>query len=243
MYSHLIQGVVICLKKMERLTLNQWAEDERPREKFEIKGRHTLSDAELLSILLGTGTRDETAVELARILLRNFDHDLEKLGKCNPVELTGIKGVGKAKAITVLAAFELGRRRQELPASKLDKITGSQDAALLFQHLLGELTHEEFWIALLNRANFLIGKQQISKGGMSGTVADPKIIFHIALQHRASGVILCHNHPSGNLNPSDADIRLTKNLVAAGRVLEINVLDHLIVSKKGYYSFADEGKI
>jgi DNA repair protein RadC len=228
---------------MDKLPLNQWAEDDRPREKFELKGRHSLSDAELLSILLGTGTSDETAVELARTILRNFNHDLERLGKCNPIELTETKGVGKAKAITVLAAFELGRRRQEIPASKLDKICSSEQAALHFQPLLGELMHEEFWVALLNRANMLIGKQQISKGGMSGTVADPKIIFQVALQQKASGIILCHNHPSGNLKPSDADIRLTKNLAEAGRVLEINVLDHLIVGRNGYYSFADEGKL
>lgn len=228
---------------MEKLTMKTWAEEDRPREKFMLKGRHSLSDAELIAILLGSGTRDETAVELARRILNGCGNDLQALGKMNQTDLTAFHGVGPAKAVTLMAALELGRRRRDTHPVESKKITSSREAASVFQPLLGDLPHEEFWVMFLNRANIFLSHRQISKGGMSGTVADPRIIFQMALQEKATGIILCHNHPSGNLQPSEADLRLTRNLVEAGKVLEISVLDHLIVTQGGYFSFADEGKI
>lgn len=228
---------------MEKLSVKSWAEEDRPREKFMQKGRHTLSDAELVAILLGSGSREESAVELARRILQGCDNDLQALGRLRLQDLTAFHGMGNAKAITLMAALELGRRRRETTPATLPKITCSEDAAAILQPLIGDLDHEEFWVLFLNRANLLVGREQISKGGMSGTVADPRIIFQSALHHKSTGIILCHNHPSGNLKPSDADIRLTKNLSEGGKVLEIQVLDHLIVAAGGYYSFADEGKL
>jgi DNA repair protein RadC len=228
---------------MEKLTVKAWAEEDRPREKFISKGRHTLSDAELIAILLGSGSREETAVELARRLLLECGNDLHTLGRLPLNKLTEFNGIGSAKAVTLMAAIELGRRRREAIPETLKKITCSEDAAAVLQPQLADLSHEEFWVLFLNRANLLIAREQISKGGISGTVADPRIIFQAALQHKSTGIILFHNHPSGNLKPSEADLRLTKNLVAAGKVLEISVLDHIIISTTGYYSFADDGKL
>jgi len=231
------------LAAMDKLTLKAWAEEDRPREKLLTHGRHTLSDAELLAILFGSGSRHTSAVELARMVLSNCSNDLQQLARRTASELMQFHGIGTAKAVTLIAALELGRRKSAALPSVSVKINGSETAAKLLQETLGDLQHEEFWVLFLNRANQLIGKEQISKGGMTGTVADPKIIFQHALQQKATGIILSHNHPSGNLKPSDADIRLTKNIVDAGRLLEISVLDHLIITQKGYYSFADEGKI
>lgn len=207
------------------------------------KGRHTLSDAELLAILIGTGNRKETAVELARKVLQQTGNNLNKLSRMNVKDLMRIKGIGEAKAIVILAALELGKRRKDLKETKAMQVTGSKDAVDIFQPLLGDLMHEEFWVLFLNRANRVISKQQISTGGMSGTVADPRMIFKAALDEKAVGIILCHNHPSGNVQPSTADIQLTKNISEAGKVLEIGVLDHLIITQNGFYSFADEGII
>jgi DNA repair protein RadC len=207
------------------------------------KGRHTLSDAELLAILIGTGNRKETAVELARKVLQQTGNNLNKLSRMNVKDLMRINGIGEAKAIIILAALELGKRRKDLKETKSMQVTGSKDAVDIFQPLLGDLMHEEFWVLFLNRANRVICKQQISTGGMSGTVADPRMIFKAALDEKAVGIILCHNHPSGNVQPSTADIQLTKNITEAGKVLEIGVLDHLIITQNGFYSFADEGII
>lgn len=228
---------------MEKLSVKSWAEEDRPREKFIQKGRHTLTDAELVAILLGSGSRYESAVELARRILQGCGNDLQALGRVQIQDLTAYHGMGSAKAIALMAALELGRRRRDTAPATLPKISCSEDAAAILQPLIGDLDHEEFWVLFLNRANFLIGQQQISKGGMSGTVADPRIIFQTALYQKSTGIILCHNHPSGNLKPSEADLRLTKNLLEGGKVLEIQVLDHLIVTSGGYYSFADEGKL
>ena len=225
------------------LTIKLWSEEDRPREKLMAKGRHTLSDAELLAILLGTGSKNESAVELARKVLQKTDQNLNKLSRMNVKELTRIKGIGEAKAITILAALELGKRRKELKEEKVCQITSSNDAVEIFQPLLGDLLHEEFWVLFLNRANRIINKVQISTGGMSGTVADPRMIFKAALDEKAVSIILCHNHPSGNKQPSTADIQLTKNIVEAGKVLEIGVLDHVIITQSSHYSFADEGII
>jgi len=223
------------------MTIKSWAEEDRPREKMLLKGKHSLSDAELIAILIGSGNREESAVELARKILQVTGNNLQQLGKLELTELMEFKGIGESKAITILAALELGRRRKENVAIELQKISCSKDALNIFQPLLGDLAHEEFWILFLNRANFILGKSQVSKGGMSGTIADPRMIFKAALNHKASSIILCHNHPSGNTKPSEADIRLTKNLAESGKLLEISVLDHLIVTQNGFYSFADEG--
>lgn len=228
---------------MENVPIKSWAEEDRPREKMVLKGRHTLSDAELLAILIGSGNVGETAVDVARRILNEYSNDLLRLSRCSIADLKKIKGIGEAKAILISAAFELGRRKQEAPEERSVKIRASTDAVSIFQPMLGDLLHEEFWSLYLNRANMIIGKERISAGGMSGTVADPRMIFRAALDKKAVSLILCHNHPSGNTQPSSADVQLTKNMVEAGKVLEINVLDHIIVTQKGFFSFADEGLI
>ncbi|MCX6290862.1 MAG: DNA repair protein RadC [Bacteroidetes bacterium] len=226
---------------MNRLTIKSWAEEDRPREKLLLKGKHVLSDAELVAILISSGNAEESAVELSRRVLEKAQHNLNELGRMNVKELTKFKGIGEAKAICIVAALELGRRRKETEVKKREKIVSSKDVFEIFGPMLADLHHEEFWMLFLNRANDVIGKQQISTGGMSGTVVDPKIIFKAALDFKASSVIFCHNHPSGNLKPSEQDIRLTKKLAEAGKLLEISALDHIIVSQHGFYSFADEG--
>jgi DNA repair protein RadC len=228
---------------MEHIPIRSWAEEDRPREKLLLKGRHSLSDAELLAILIGSGNAKETAVDVARRMLNECENDLHKLSRLNVADLKKVKGIGEAKAIRISAAFELGRRKKDTPASIQVKVAGSKEAVSIFQPLLGDLLHEEFWTLFLNRANRIITKDKISTGGMSGTVADPRMIFKAALDHKAVSIILCHNHPSGNIQPSAADIQLTKNMVEAGKVLEINVLDHIIVTQNGFFSFADEGLI
>ncbi len=228
---------------MNRLTIKSWSEEDRPREKLLLKGKQTLSDAELIAILISSGNAEETAVELSRRILGKAENNLSELSRMSVKELTDFKGIGEAKAISIVAALELGRRRKDSVITKRDKIASSRDAVEIFQPLLGDYLHEEFWILFLNRANMIIGKEPVSKGGMSGTVVDPKIIFKAALDRKASSIILCHNHPSGNTKPSEADIRLTKSLFEAGKVLEISVLDHVIVTQNGFYSFADEGML
>jgi DNA repair protein RadC len=225
------------------MNLSQWAEEDKPREKLLLKGRQSLSDSELLAILLGSGSKHETAVALAQRILQHFNHDIHALSKSNVAELTSFKGMGEAKALTVMAALELGRRRQEKPLKQRTQIKSSKDAYLCLQANLADLPHEEFWVLFLNRGNKVMHKEQISRGGMSGTIADAKVIYKKALECHAAAIILAHNHPSGNLVPSDADLQLTRNIQQAGRVMEINVLDHLILSEQGYYSFADEGKM
>jgi DNA repair protein RadC len=226
-----------------RLQIPQWAEDDRPREKLLLKGRSSLSDAELLAILLGTGTKALSAVDLAKQILQQADQNLNNLARLSVTDLTRIKGIGKAKAISIVSALELGRRRKETHPSAKPRITCSADAVDVIKPDLLDLYHEEFWIIILNRANYVLKKIQISRGGISGTVADPKLIFKSALEQSGSSIILIHNHPSGNLQPSQADINLTKNLKEAGKFMEIPVLDHIIVSDNCYFSFADEGLI
>ena len=226
-----------------RLQIPQWAEDDRPREKLLLKGRSSLSDAELLAILLGTGTKALSAVDLAKQILQQADQNLHNLARLSITDLTRIKGIGKAKAISIVSALELGRRRKETHPSAKPRITCSADAVDVIKPDLLDLDHEEFWIIILNRANYVLKKIQISRGGISGTVADPKLIFKSALEQSGSSIILIHNHPSGNLQPSQADISLTKNLKEAGKFMEIPVLDHIIVSDNCYFSFADEGLI
>lgn len=223
------------------LTIKSWAEEDRPREKLLVKGKQSLSDAELLAILLGSGSRDETAVGLAQRILQSVDQDLNELGRRSIADLTKFKGMGAAKSITIVAAMELGRRRQLTDVRERPQIGSSRDAWQLIAPLLMDLPHEEFWILLLNRANRVIGREQISLGGVAGTVVDAKIVFRKAIEGMASSLILVHNHPSGNLQPSQQDIDLTRKLKKAGATLDIAVLDHLIIADSGYLSFADEG--
>lgn len=223
------------------LKIKSWSPEDRPREKLLTKGTPVLSDAELVAILLGTGTATTSAVELAKRVLQTVDNDLHELARLSVKDLTKVKGIGEAKAISIIAALELGRRRKFTGAEEKLRITGSNDCFEIIKPHLQDIPHEEFWIILLNRANRMIRKHQISQGGVAGTVADPKIIFKIALSELASGIILAHNHPSGNLKASQADMDLTKKLVEAGKLLEIQVLDHLIVAGQKYFSFADEG--
>lgn len=223
------------------LKILSWAEEDRPREKLILKGRLALSDAELIAILIGSGTKSLSAVDLAKLILNRVHNDLNELARLSVKDLEKFKGIGEAKAISIVSALELGRRRKDSEPLKKLKITSSNDVYEAIKSQLMDIKHEEFWILLLNRANIVINKIQISSGGVSGTVADPKIIFKHALDHLASAIILVHNHPSGNLNPSQADIDLTKKLKEAGRFLEIPVLDHVIFADQGYYSFADKG--
>jgi len=223
------------------LPIKAWAEEDRPREKMLLRGKQHLSDAELLAILLGSGSREESALMLAQRIL-NQAGDLHELGKFSIKDLiTRFKGVGEAKAVAVIAALELGRRRQLTVIKDRPMVRSSQDAYQALAHLVADLQHEEFWVLLLNRANRIIGREQISAGGMASTVVDPKIVFQRALEGKACGIIMCHNHPSGNLQPSQADIALTKSLRKAGEILDIHVMDHLIIAEKGYYSFVDQG--
>ncbi|MGB3619508.1 MAG: DNA repair protein RadC [Catalinimonas sp.] len=227
--------------KAAYVSINQWAEEDRPREKLELKGKAALSDAELVAILLGSGTVSRSAVDVAKDLLHRVDNNLNSLAKLSLRELQKTSGIGRAKAITIVSALELGRRRKESEPIRRPQITCSRDAyEALRPHLL-DLPVEEFWVLLMNRANHVTRTLRISEGGVSGTVADPKVIFKAALEEMASGVILAHNHPSGNLQPSEADRQLTRKLSDGGRMLDIVVLDHLIVSDHRYLSFADEG--
>ena len=225
----------------KNLNIKSWSPEDRPREKLILKGKSALSDAELIAILLGSGTRALSAVDLAKKVLYPTGNNLHELARLTVKDLTKIPGIGQAKALTIVAALELGRRRKELDGREKTKVTGSKDAYDLIKADLLDISHEEFWILLLNRANRVIKKAQVSQGGVAGTVADPKIIFKLALDELASGIILAHNHPSGNLTASQADLDLTKKLKDAGKLLDIQVLDHLIVAGQKYFSFADEG--
>ncbi len=221
--------------------ITAWAEEDRPREKMLLKGKNALSDAELLAILLGSGTVGESAVALAQRILSEVDYNLHELGKRSVTELQRYKGVGEAKAIAIAAALEIGRRRQLSDLRERPRITGSRDAFQVIAPLLTDLHHEEFWVLMLNKANEVFARERLRTGGMAGTVVDVKILFKTALDARAAAVIAVHNHPSGNLQPSQADVDLTRRLRKAGELLDLPLLDHLIVSERGYYSFADEG--
>lgn len=227
--------------KADFLDIKSWAAEDRPREKLLLKGKATLSDAELIAILLGTGTASQSAVDVAKNILQFVNNDLNELAKLSVKDLMKVKGIGEAKAISIVSALELGRRRKDLLIEERPKISSSTDIYDLLKSDLLDLPHEAFWVVLLNRANRVIKKQQISHGGVAGTVADPKIIFKIALEELASGIILAHNHPSGNLTASQADLDLTKKLKESGKMLDIQVLDHLIFAGTKYLSFADEG--
>lgn len=221
--------------------IKAWAENDRPREKLKNLGRKSLSDAELMAILIATGSGKESALDLSRKLLRSVDNDLGKLGRMTIGELQKTKGIGQVKAITIIAALELGQRRKELPKEHRKPVTNSADAYELIRHHLADLPHEEFHVLHFNRANICIAQTKISSGGITGTVVDSRLIFKSAIDHHSTSIILCHNHPSGNLKPSNEDIHLTRKIVEGGKIMDIPVMDHLIVTERGYYSFSDEG--
>lgn len=222
-------------------SIKYWAEDDKPREKLMLKGKAALSDAELIAILIGSGSRNESAVELSRRILKSVDNNLNALGKLSVQQLMNFKGIGEAKAVTIAAAAELGRRRREEEGMDLKKITSSKAVYEIMQPLIGELPHEEFWVLYLNNSNKVIYKSQLSKGGITGTVVDVRLAFKLALEHNATAMILVHNHPSGVLQASDADKQTTRQMKQAGHSLSINILDHVIVTEKSYLSFADDG--
>ena len=221
--------------------ITNWSEDDKPREKLMLKGKSVLSDAELIAILIGSGSRNESAVDLSKRILASVNHNLNALGKLSIAQLMNFKGIGEAKAISIIAAMELGRRRRNEEAVELTKIASSKAVFEVMQPIIGELPHEEFWVLFLNNSNKILFKTQLSKGGMTGTMVDVRIVFKLAFEQNATAIILTHNHPSGKLQASDADIQITKKIKTAGQQLDIPVLDHIIITEKGYYSFADEG--
>lgn len=224
----------------QNLSIKNWSENDQPREKLMLKGKQVLSDAELVAILIGSGSRSESAVQLSQRILASVDNNLNALGKLSIKQLTEFKGIGEAKAISIVAATELGRRRRAEETVEFKKITSSKNVFEIMQPIIGELAHEEFWVLFLNNANKVIYKTQISKGGMTGTVTDVRLVFKIALEQNATSIILAHNHPSGKLAASDADKTVTKQLKLAGEQLSIPVLDHIIITENGYFSFRDE---
>ncbi len=221
-------------------SIKYWAEDDKPREKLILKSKSALSDAELIAILIGSGNRTESAVDLSKRILASVEN-LNALGKLSLQQLTTFKGIGEAKAITIIAAMELGRRRRTEETIQLTKITSSKTVFNIMQPIIGELPHEEFWVLYLNNSNKVIYKSQLSKGGITGTVVDVRLIFKTALEHNATAIILSHNHPSGVLQASEADKQITRKLKEAGKSLDISVLDHIIIAENGYLSFMEEG--
>lgn len=222
-------------------SIKDWNEDDRPREKLLVKSKAALTDAELVAILIGSGNREESAVALSQRILASATNNLDTLGKLSVKELIQFKGIGEAKAISIVAAMELGRRRKESSPALLKIITSSQSVFHIMQPLLGDLAHEEFWVLYLNNSNKVLRKLQLSKGGITGTLVDVRLAFKSALEIGAVAIILVHNHPSGTLKPSAADKNLTQKMKTAGQSLDIKVLDHIIITEDSYFSFADEG--
>lgn len=223
--------------------IKYWAEDDKPREKLLLKGKSSLSDAELLAIILGSGTRKESAVGLSKRILKTTNNSLNSLSKLSFQQLCSFNGIGPAKAICIIAALELAKRKKEELVVELPKIITTKTVFELMHPLLGDLPHEEFWVIYLNNSNQVVHKAQISKGGITGTVVDVRIILKIALEYHALSFILCHNHPSGKLHPSEADIEITNKIKIAAKQLDILLVDHMIVTELGYYSFAEDGKL
>jgi DNA repair protein RadC len=223
--------------------IKTWAVEDRPREKLISRGISSLTDSELIAILISSGNSNESAVELARRIMDSIHNNLHELGKLNCDELKQFRGIGNAKALTLIAALELGRRRNQSEALYKEQIKGSKDAANYIRPEIGDLPHEEFWVLFLNRQNKVTGKQKLSQGGMTGTVIDVRLVLKSALEKHATSLIFCHNHPSGNLDPSDADRKITRQLKEAAALMEIPVIDHLIITQSGYFSFADEGML
>lgn len=229
------------MEEYRKLCIKDWAVEDRPREKLLYRGLPSLSDAELIAILIGSGNQEETAVELSRRILDTVKNNLNELGKLDVEALKKFKGIGEAKAISVIAALELGRRRNQSGVLKMQQITCSRDVAVFMRPVLGDLHHEEFWMLNLNRHNKIVHYERISQGGLTGTVIDVRLILKKALEKLATSIIIAHNHPSGNLQPSEADRKITRQLKKASSLMEIPLIDHLIITQSGYYSFADEG--
>lgn len=227
-------------EKPSSFSIKNWSQDDQPREKLLFKGKSALSDAELVAILIGSGNRDESAVALCQRILASANNNLSELGKLSIKQLMSFKGIGEAKAITIAAALELGRRRRGEEALEKKKITSSKAVFELMQPIIGEMEHEEFWIVYLNNSNKVIYKNQLSKGGITGTLVDVRLVMKQALEVGATGLILTHNHPSGTLKPSEADKQITKKLKTAASSLDLRILDHVIITEKAYFSFADE---
>jgi len=225
------------------LKITEWAVEDRPREKLIQKGTASLSDAELLAILISSGTKEKSAVDLGRELLGIVNNNLNSLGKLTIADLRKLHGIGTARAVTIAAALELGRRRKLAEGPEVSQIKCSKDVADIFQPLLSDLAHEEFWILFLNRSNRVINRMKLSQGGISGTVTDVRMVMKKAIEYLASGIIVCHNHPSGNLSPSESDVKITQKIKEAGNIMDIQLLDHLIISDRDYYSFADNGLV
>jgi len=225
------------------LKITEWAVEDRPREKLIQKGTASLSDAELLAILISSGTKEKSAVDLGRELLGIANNNLNSLGKLTIADLRKLHGIGTARAVTIAAALELGRRRKLAEGPEVSQIKCSKDVADIFQPLLSDLAHEEFWILFLNRSNRVINRMKLSQGGISGTVTDVRMVMKKAIEYLASGIIVCHNHPSGNLSPSESDVKITQKIKEAGNIMDIQLLDHLIISDRDYYSFADNGLV
>jgi len=223
-------------------SIKQWAEDDRPREKLLLKGKSILSDAELVAILIGSGSRNESAVELSKRILQYYNQNLTLLGKQSVKQLTQFKGIGEAKAISIVAALELGKRRRETEA-EIIKIKSAQNIFDLMHPFVSDLLHEEFWAIFLNNSNVVLHKTMLSKGGITASLVDIRILFKLSLEHNATGIVLVHNHPSGTLQASAADKAITKKIIEAGKTLDIQVLDHVIITEKAYFSFANEGII
>ncbi|CAA0144075.1 RadC family protein [Tenacibaculum maritimum] len=226
---------------MKKLTIKSWALDDRPREKLLAKGQSNLSDTELIAILIGSGNRKETAVALSQRILQSVGNNLRKLARLSVAELTKFNGIGEAKAISIITALELGRRRQFENALKKTKIMSSSDVFKLMRPIIGDLEYEEFWVLYLNNSNKVLAKHKISKGGLTATLVDVRPLYKRALELSCIGMIVCHNHPSGRVKPSESDIKITKKIKEAGTFLDIKLLDHLIIAEKIYFSFADEG--
>lgn len=227
-------------EKPTSFSIKNWSQDDQPREKLRDKGKSVLSDAELVAILIGSGNREESAVDLCKRILASVDNNLNTLGKLSVKQLMEFKGIGEAKAISITAALELGRRRRLEEGLQLEKITSSRSVFDVMQPILGEIPHEEFWILYLNNSNKVLQKKQLSKGGITGTLVDVRLVLKNALEVGATALILCHNHPSGTLKPSQSDKDITQKLKLAAQSLDIKVLDHLIITEKAYFSFADE---
>ena len=232
---------MLVVSEYKKLNIKDWAVEDRPREKLQTNGSRALSDAELIAILIGSGNVEESAVELSRRILKSANNNIAELSKMGIDELTAFNGIGEAKAINILAALELGKRRKDADVFIKEKITSSKDVADVFTPLLSDLPHEEFWILLLNRGNKIIEKQRISQGGIAGTVIDVKMILKPAIDKLASSIILCHNHPSGTLSASDADLQITRKINEAAKTMDLSVLDHIIIGNDSYISLADEG--
>lgn len=228
---------------MKKMTIKSWALDDRPREKLRSKGKSTLSNAELIAILIGSGNKSESAVDLSKRILQSVEHNLNLLAKLSVEQLMNFNGIGEAKAISILTALELGKRRQHQPSSVIEKITTSKDVFVMMKPFFEDKTYEEFWAVYLNNSNRILSKELCSKGGITSTIVDVRLLYKRALELAAVGIIVCHNHPSGSTKPSISDRELTDKIKQAGMSLDIQLLDHLIITEKSYFSFADHGEI